>query len=85
MIENKIIVAGLVEYIERLGLTDDVVAELSSRAALASDRLRTDLRVIIREELAAPSERRINALLESGLAYFAAWSEVIAAYIEPAM
>jgi excisionase family DNA binding protein len=51
MIEKKVIVARLVDYIASLGLSDDVAAELSSRGALVSDRIKTDLREVVREEL----------------------------------
>jgi excisionase family DNA binding protein len=52
LIDDKNIVDAVVQAIMTLGLGDEVVAALSSRAGLASDRLRTDLREIIREELA---------------------------------
>ena len=61
MIEKKNIVAGLVEYIARLGLCDEVAAELSSRAAAAGDQLKTDLRRIVREELAVVSGKGISS------------------------
>jgi excisionase family DNA binding protein len=53
LIDEKDIVSAFVQAVTALGLADEVACALSSRATLATDRLRTDPREIIREELSA--------------------------------